>query len=63
MIQVIIVYIASNQVALLMTVIIYIVSVPELKDRHAGWKNPCTKRRKTKRSNAEMLEVTKCMGT
>ena len=46
-----------------MTVIIYIVSVPELKDRHAGWKNPCTKRRKTKLSNAEMLEVTKCMGT
>jgi len=40
----------------------YNLSVPELKDRHAGWKNPCTKRRYTKRSDAEMLEGTKSMG-
>ena len=36
--------------------------IPELKDKHAGWKNPCTKRRYTKHSQAEMLEVTKSMG-
>ena len=35
----------------------YQLSDPELKDSHAGWKNPCTKR-----SHAEMLEVTKSMG-
>ena len=40
----------------------YKLSDPELKDRHAGWKNPCTKRRYTKRSHADMLEVTKSMG-
>ena len=40
----------------------YKLSDPELKDRHAGWKNPCTKRRYIKRSQAEMLEVTKSMG-
>ena len=40
----------------------YKLSDPELKDRHAGWKNPCTKRRYTKRSRAEMLEVTRSMG-
>ena len=40
----------------------YKLSDPELKDRHAGWKNACTKRRYTKRSHAEMLEVTKSMG-
>ena len=40
----------------------YKLSDPELKDRHAGWKNPCTKRRYIKRSHAEMLEVTKSMG-
>ena len=40
----------------------YKLSDPELKGRHAGWKNPCTKRRYTKRSHAEMLEVTKSMG-
>ena len=40
----------------------YNLSDPELKDRHAGWKNPCTKRRYTKRSHAEMREVTRSMG-
>ena len=40
----------------------YKLSDPELKNNHAGWKNPCTKRRYTKRSHAEMLEVTKSMG-
>ncbi|CAH3103488.1 unnamed protein product [Porites lobata] len=40
----------------------YKLSDPELKDRHAGWKNPCTKRRYTKRSHSEMLEVTRSMG-
>ena len=35
---------------------------PELKDRHAGWKNPCSKRRYIKRSQAEMLSVTQSMG-
>ena len=34
----------------------------ELKERHTGWKNPCTKRRYTKRSHAEMLELAKSMG-
>ena len=36
-------------------------SDPELKERHTGWKNPCTKRRYTKRSHAEMLELAKSM--
>ena len=40
----------------------YKLSDPELKERHASWKNPCTKRRYTKRSHAEMLEVTRSMG-
>ena len=35
---------------------------PELKDRHAGWKNPCTKKRYIKRSHTELLEITKSMG-
>ena len=55
MIQVTIVYIASTLVALLMMAISLV--DPELKDRHAGWKNPCTKR-----SHTELLEVTKSMG-
>jgi len=40
----------------------YKLSDPELKDRHAEWKNLCTKRRYTKRSHAEMLEVNRSMG-
>ena len=40
----------------------YTLSDPELKDRHAGWKNPCTKKHYTKRSHAQLLEVTKSMG-
>ena len=40
----------------------YKLSDPELKERHTGWKNPCTKRRYTKRSHAEMLELAKSMG-
>ena len=35
---------------------------PELKDRHAGWKNARSKRRYIKRSQAEMLSVTQSMG-
>ena len=35
---------------------------PELKDRHAGWKNPCSKRRYIERSQAGMLSVTQSMG-
>lgn len=36
---------------------------PELKDRHAGWKNPTTKgQRYMKRSSHELLEVTQNMG-
>ena len=34
---------------------------PELKDRHAGWKNPITKLRYQKRSTEELMEITKCM--
>ena len=34
---------------------------PELKDRHAGWKNPSTKLRYQKRSTEELLEITKRM--
>ena len=40
----------------------YKLSDPELKDWHAGWKNPCTKKRYTKRFHTELLEVTKGMG-
>lgn len=40
----------------------YKLSDHELKDRHAGWKNPCTNRRCIKRSQAEMLEVTNSIG-
>ena len=34
---------------------------PELKDRHAGWKNPNTKLRYQKRSTEELIEITTCM--
>ena len=34
---------------------------PELKDRHAGWKNPITKLRYQKRSTEELIEITKCI--
>ena len=34
---------------------------PELKDRHAGWKNPNTKLRYQKRLTEELIEITKCM--
>ena len=34
---------------------------PELKDRHAGWKNPSTKLRYQKRSTEELLKITKRM--
>ena len=34
---------------------------PELKDRHAGWKNPASKLRYMKRSVEELLDVTKSM--
>ena len=34
---------------------------PELKDRHAGWKNPITKLRYQKRSTEKLMEITKCM--
>ena len=37
-------------------------SDPELKDRHAGWKNPCTKRRYTTHFYADVLEVTRSVG-
>ena len=33
----------------------------ELKDRHAGWKNPITRLRYQKRSTKELIEITKCM--
>ena len=36
-------------------------SDPELKDRHAGWKNPATKLRYQKRSTDELIEITKRM--
>ena len=34
---------------------------PELKDRHAGWKNPITKLRYQKRSTEKLMEITKCI--
>ena len=34
---------------------------PELKYRHAGWKNPNTKLRYQKRSTEELIEITTCM--
>ena len=34
---------------------------PDVKDRHAGWKDPRSKRRYTKRSAKELAEVTKAM--
>ena len=34
----------------------------EVKDRHAGWKNPCSKRRYIERSQAEMRSVTRSIG-
>ena len=34
---------------------------PDIKDRHAGWKDPRSKRRYTRRSPKELAEVTKTM--